>query len=140
MLDKEAMRFQARVMKLAQEIGASCEGQAAEPWLDGIYARFKTDAPSDRDAWIREELKAAFLSVADPPNWVESEPSWPFWEGRPMVFVTQYALPDSAVARDSVTTHEVIYIFGVRLPAERGYRVEYRIVTQHPGIDGVGYR
>lgn len=141
MFNKEEMRFKAKVMRLAQErANASCEGEEADPFLESIYREYLSVEPADVDAWIGSKLRSSFLFVNDPPRWVEEEPSWPFFEGRPMVFIEQYSLPKNEVSEEHLTWGEVLYLFGCRVPTERGYRVEFRIVTQTPGIDGSGLR
>lgn len=140
--DKAAMRFQAKVMSIAIEhFDASCEGPEAEPFLDKIYENYvKAGSPDNMVGWIKEQLKDEFLSVGEPPRWVEDEPAWPFLEGRPMVFVSQTQLERNDVTENHLTHGQVVYVFGARVHLDRGYRVEYRIVTQRPGIEGTGYR
>ena len=142
MLDKTAMRFQARVMTLAQErFGASCEGRDAEPFLEQVYRDYvAAGSPERLEEWIERRLQGVFLSIGDPPRWVEDEPAWPFFEGRPMVFVSQTSLKKNIITEKDLTWDEEVYLFGIRIPLSKGYRVEYRVVTQHPGIDGTGLR
>ena len=89
---------------------------------------------------MRQYLSQRFLSVDTPPHWVEDEPAWPFLNGEPMIFVTQYTLPSTSVAASRLTSGTEVYVFGARVPHPKGYTIEYQVVQQHPGIDGIGDR
>lgn len=142
MFDKDAMRFQAKVMAVAKrKLNAKCEGAQAEDFLNEIYREYQeAGKPRDAEAWITDRLRGEFLYVSDPPSWVEVEPTWPFFNGKPMVFVSQTLLPQNEVTTKHLTWDQVVYLFGARVPDPDGYMVEYRTVTQTIGIDGVGIR
>ena len=53
-----------------------------------------------------------------------------------MVFVSQTALPENDVTKEHLTWGEVVYLFGAKVTLPRGYRIEYRVVSQHPAADG----
>lgn len=139
MIERDKMLFWARVMEIAREkFAASAEGSDAEPFLDALFGEYLAAAPSETNAWIRSRLAVEYRWVDEPPEWIEAEPSWPFHHGKPMVFITQYEIPDSEVARHDLTTGTVLYIFGSREPDESGFRVVYEIVRQYKDADGVG--
>ncbi len=142
MFDKKAMKFQARVVALAKrKLGVKCEGSEAEPYLDQLYAEYQAAGePEDMDTWITERLKKDYLCVSTPPQWIEDEPIWPFFRGKPMVFISQTRLPRNEVTENHLTWDVVVYLFGARVPAGDGYRVEYKAVMQIEGIDGSGLR
>jgi hypothetical protein len=75
-----------------------------------------------------------------PPHWVEDEPAWPFFNGEPMVFISQCTLPRNPITESQLTWETEVYVFGARIPLTKGYKIEYRIVEQFPGIDGTGDR
>lgn len=133
MLDKDALRFKAKVLRIAQEhFNASCEGGDADPFLNRLYEEFVAEGlkPDFAETWIRRRLEGQFLSVGEAPKWVESEPAWPFLEGKPMVFIAQHCLPRNEVTEHNLTWSEEVYIFGARVNLPRGYRIEYRVVSQ----------
>lgn len=134
MFDKKAMLFQAEVVEIAKErLNARCEGTEAEPFLDMIYREYQeAGEPREMEEWIESRLRSEFLFVSEPPRWVEAEPSWPFHEGRPMVFISQTFLPRNWITEDRLTWNAVVYLFGARVPEPRGYRVHYRTEVQHP--------
>lgn len=135
MTNKDALRFRAKILRIAQEhCNASAEGPDAEPFLDQLYREFAAEAlkPDEAEVWIRRRLENQFLSVGDAPEWVEEEPAWPFFDGKPMVFIAQHPLPRNEVTEQNLTWNEVVYIFGARVNLPRGYRIEYRIVSQFP--------
>jgi len=138
MFDKQAMRFQARVVALAKrKLGVKCEGSEAEPYLDQIYAEYKeAGEPQDVDSWITERLKKDFLWVVNPPQWVEKEPVWPFFRGKPMVFVSQTRLPKNEVTENHLTWDAVVYLFGARDPVGQGYKIEYKALMQIEDLEG----
>jgi len=137
--DKARILFHGRAISIAiEKFSASCDGREAEPFIDFLYEKYKAEGSQDVTRWLSTELGKHFRYVTKPPRWVESEPSWPYANGRPMVFVCQYGMPDNAVTRESVTWGVELYLFGARTPCEGGYRTEYRVVEQEEGIDGEG--
>src|SRR5262249_28849704 len=51
--------------------------------------------PKNPRPWLREELKKHFVYVTKPPAWIERStiPKWPFFAGKPMVFIEQISVP-----------------------------------------------
>ena len=120
-----------------RQFNASCNGKEAEPFIQMLYTDFKrAGMPKNVEQWLDLRLQTEFLCVAEPPRWVEDEPAWPFYQGMPMIFVNQMTLPKNSVTEQYLTWDAEIYLFGARVDLDRGYRVEYTVVTQIAGIDG----
>lgn len=141
-MDRDLIRFHGKVLSVAErQFYASFAGSEAESFVDGIYDDYKqAGKPEDVEAWLTSRLRGEFLCVSEPPRWVEDEPSWPFLAGRPMVFIKQMHLPKNDVTEGHLTWDAELYLFGSRVDLNRGYRVEYRVVTQIAGIHGEGDR
>ena len=117
---------------------ATCLLGEADSFVDEIYQEYlAAGSPRNKRKWVEERLRREFLWVGQPPKWVESEPDWPFHDGKPMVFISQTALPENDVTRTRLTFDTVIYLFGARIPVEipDGYGVIYKTVEQIPGFE-----
>ena len=143
--DKEAMLFKAKILSVAEKkFFASCQDNpnGAGQFRDKLYQEYvSAGKPCTPVVWLEERLKSEFLYVTEPPKWVEEEPTWPFYKGRPMVFISQTNLPENEVTRESLTWDTVLYFFGIRDYDENGKitGAVYRTVMQHPGFGGTGY-
>ncbi len=84
--------------------------------------------------WTADRLKGAFLCVSERPRWIEKEASWAYYKSRPMVFISQTELPRNAITESHLCSDQVLYLFGVRVPASDGFEVIYKTVTQIPGF------
>jgi len=142
MFDKERIIFLSRMIGVvAKECNANCSNSEADGFVDYVYRHY-TDAgsPKDCNRWLKSFLKDAYLYVTQPPIWVEEEPAWPYANNRPMIFIGQLSIPKTVVSEASLTWDTELYVFGHRVPCESGFRVEYRLVEQIHGLDGVGER
>jgi hypothetical protein len=137
-VDKDLIRFYGKVITVAErQFRASCSGKEAESFIQMLYTDFKhAGMPKDVEQWLDVRLQKEFLCVAEPPRWVEDEPAWPFYQGKPMVFVSQMTLHKNSVTEQHLTWDAELYLFGARVNLDRGYRVEYYVVTQIAGING----
>ena len=131
--DRDRIVFHSRVISIAREqYSASCTGRDAERFIADLYARYQAQgAPKSLDGWLAAELRQHFRSVSAPPRWVEVEPAWPYAYGRPMVFIHQCTLPENNVTKRALTWATELYVFGVRVPGDDSYRVEYRVVEKN---------
>jgi hypothetical protein len=141
-VDRDLIRFHGKVLTVAERgFRASCGGREAEVFVHRLFDDFKAAGmPKDVELWLASRLRDEFLWVAEPPRWVETEPAWPFFDGKPMVFIRQVTLPRNPVTEQRLTWDAELYLFGARVDLDRGYRVEYKVVTQVPGIDGEALR
>ena len=135
-LDKDRILFQSKLYSMANRFGASVEGDDAEDFVNLTYEQYiAAGKPNNLVSWLRERLGDAFLSVNESPVWVEAEPSWAFYDGRPMVFITQSELLENEVTRNVLGYGQVLYLFGIRVPTPCGdFTLEYKTVTQIRGF------
>lgn len=131
-LDKDLMRFHAKANTVALSLGGRIDSSDdGESFVSELYAEYKAGDLADPVAWLKGRLRSSFQSVGQSPKWIEREPSWPFFAGKPMVFISQTSLPDCVVCRDFLTTGETVYLFGARRPVDAGYEMVYTTVSQH---------
>jgi hypothetical protein len=136
--DKDAIVFMSKVIKLALE-EFHCDATCQE-WQDLLYQDYiRAGSPTDRLTWIRDRLAREVLCVDVPPDWGTDEPEWRFHQGRPMVFIRQFALPDNRVTRSAVTRATMLYVFGIRVPSPtathpEAYRMVYEVVERPTGL------
>jgi hypothetical protein len=121
-----------------EEFHASCDQPEARAFVDGLYDEYVAQGqPKDLIGWLRERIRGEFRYVMSPPVWALETPSWPFRDGRPMIFISQVDLPRNPVT-ERLTWNSVIYFFGTREPTERGEKLTFAEVVQERGIHGVG--
>ena len=133
------IRFYSRVIDIAEKkFSASCSGPGAEEFVNRLFLEYGEAGSPAVDPWLKKRLESEYLYVLEPPKWVESEPSWLFFDERPMVFISQTELPKTPITETRLTWDSVIYLFGSRVTHDDGYTVEYRTVTQSADIHGTG--
>lgn len=128
----EEIQFGGKVHSIAEdEFSATVTGDGTEGFIDKLYSDYVSEGqPANAKGWIRIRLKACFLSLSAPPKWIESRGQWPFSNGKPMVFIGQVDVGENEIARKALSPREVLYIFGCRIDAEDGWRMEYKVVSQ----------
>lgn len=132
-LDRDAILFQSEVIGIAEAEFHSDAHCAA--WNIRLYQDYLGDgSPTNRKAWIRARLQNEFRWVDRPPDWGKEGPEWPFWEDKPMVFLHQFGLPDSPVAREHATWDQMLFVFGIRIPRDGAYEMKYQIVERPLGL------
>jgi hypothetical protein len=134
--EAEFLDFCAAMMDVAEErFNASCEGEEAESFQERIFKEYvAARKPKDVKEWLEERLASEFLSVTVPPVWVEDEPSWPFANGRPMVFIAQLSMEKNPVTEQHLAWGEEVYLFGARVPSPHvpdAKEIRYRVVVQY---------
>lgn len=135
MLDKDRISFGGLLIRLALEFGASLEAEGADKFEDELYGEYlAAGKPDSLEAWLREKVKVSFKSMDKPPQWVEDEPSWPFFNNKPMIFISQTELTETSFNQEFLTWDEVIYLFGARKPFKKGYEMVYTTVSQLKGL------
>ncbi len=81
-----------------------------------LMQRLCDECPSVADCsddWIRRELTLAFKWIDHPPRWV-GNPDWPTVEGVPAIFLSQFTICDSDVAKREYSADRTVYVFGYR--------------------------
>jgi hypothetical protein len=145
-MDKDLVLFHAEVIELAkQQFRASCSSPESRAFVESLYKEYQqAGKPNDVVSWLTSRMKREFVWVTEPPRWVEDEPAWAFFDGRPMVFIRQISLPANAVTKGCLTWDEELYLFGIRIPIQtarhQGFRMEYKVVSQNASIHGTGVR
>jgi hypothetical protein len=137
----EYYKFGGAVVSVIEEtFKASLSLPAAdqEKFIGSLFQEYiKAGKPNKIKPWIAQKLERLFVSVKDPPFWVEDHPSWPWQNGKPMVFLGQLAVPGNEISRTHVAENSVIYVFGARVPTSTGWKMEYRVVDQRMDLKGI---
>lgn len=133
-LDKDAVRFLGRAIRIAMEFGGSVDDKGAGDYSNRLYAEFTDSGNSSVDAWLRDRLSSEFRYILSPPVWVESEPSWAYHNGKPMVFISQVDLPENEVTASRLGYDQTVYLFGCRLPQNGEFELHYETRTQIRGV------
>lgn len=99
-----------------------------EGYVEQLYELFTTEKPSLQ--WVEEQLEAHFPAAGLRPEWLD-EPDWPFLDGTPMTFVTQFQCPNNECP-GMPDSDDVFFLFcGKEILNDRGsYRVIHRLVYQ----------
>jgi hypothetical protein len=75
-----------------------------------------------------------FISLVSPPVWVEEEPTWPFLDGKPMVFLSQTKIDRTPVSDQLLSPGSTVYLFGARQVDGKGFRMIYKTVSQFDAL------
>lgn len=137
-LDLQKLKFGGKLNEVAHKYFAGCfDEDKANALVDSLYAEFVEAAPDSQIDWMRERLKNIFLFATEPPQWIQARPSWPFYEGSPMVFVRQFTVPNTATVESYLSDNSTLYVFGIRVQIENGWRMEYRVIQQNEELRGL---
>lgn len=137
--DVEELKFIGMIHTVAEDdFDASVTEDEGEAFVKNLYREYlAVGKPANPRQWIRQRLQASFLFVAQKPTWVGSGRPWPFFEGRPMVFIGQQEVPETAVSKAHASPGTTLYLFGAKktLPdIPHGWEMVYRVVEQEPGL------
>jgi hypothetical protein len=130
------MLFGADALDVADRYYAgSFGGTEGSAFVDELYRECQSQGGSsvsrDTRAWLRTRLEPAFPCVAARPKWLD-EPEWPYFRGKPMVFVGQLTIPSSELSRELASPGDEVYVFTARdyEPGTRNWEVTYVTVSQ----------
>jgi len=129
-LDRERILFGADAFDVAaRNYAGSFGGEAGTAFVDALYLEYQAplDSPGKRlrpKVWLKKRLANAFPWVSRPPRWLD-EPEWPYFLGKPMVFVGQLTVPATQIARELAAAGDEVYVFTAR---------EYEGITRNWGI------
>src|SRR5262245_57580885 len=105
--DLEELKFGGMIVNIAEgELSASIDDDEAGEFAHMLYEQYKAaGAPKNKREWIRHELKKHFLFVTKPPVWIERTTGveWPFFQGKPMVFIEQLSVPENEVTKTAAS-------------------------------------
>jgi hypothetical protein len=124
--------FYADVMEVSlSRFQVSIGGEEVYPWLERLFAEFRAAGARSSSRWLQERLALEYKCVSALPNWLEQDSDpWPFYDGRPMVFIGQLPLLENKTTRDHLTWDAMVYVFGARKVTEHGYEIVYKEVLQ----------
>ncbi|MCE9532216.1 MAG: hypothetical protein K8T89_14020 [Planctomycetes bacterium] len=135
--DVEELKFCGMIASVAEkEVSASINDDEDRTFRLSIYQQYLAAGnPKNKREWIKQEFKKHFLFVTRPPVWIErtTVPRWPFFQGKPMVFIEQLTVPENDVSRLTVSPDVVLYVFGSRKPVSDvpgGWESVYRVIEQ----------
>lgn len=131
-MDEKKVRFKGKLISAALRKNASVEDSEARGFVDALYSEWVGSGASldELPAWLDMRLSGEFRALNSPPVWVEEEPAWPFLDGKPMVFLSQTKMDETAISASLLSPGETVYLFGARQVAGRGFRMIYRTVSQ----------
>lgn len=134
--DKGRLLFGADALDVAdRHYAASFGGAEGTAFVDELYREYQsqggTGASKDARTWLKARLESSFACVTARPKWLD-EPEWPYFKGRPMVFVGQLTIPESSVTREVAAPGDEVYIFTARDHEEgaRNWEIVYTTVSQ----------
>lgn len=135
-LDIEDYRFFGLANTVALKEFAACfdDDRDNSACLKLLQEYKAAGSPKDMRRWLRERLTSIFVCLTSRPNWVEPIPMWPFWNGQAMVFLGQFAVEENEVSSVHLAPNTVLFVFGIRVPIEGGWRMQYQIVEQHQSL------
>jgi hypothetical protein len=133
----EELRFYGSVRSVFEQMtGAVLPGNEANVFLSGIHKEYvASGSPNPAKKWVENTLSKMVLAVAEMPAWQESiKHTWPFHNGRPMIFLANLAVPDTPVAREYAAPSVQLLLFGIRIQVEGGWSMEYTVIEQHSDL------
>ena len=138
MVNADKFMFMAKCDAIARGFGASFDDDREQVFLSKLYESYIADGrPSEQTAWAKRKLQEAFSFADQPPIWVEKEPDWPFINGTPMMFLSQYAIPDNERTAKLSARGYTIYVFSSRQPHPDfpgKFEIIYKVVSQNPSF------
>jgi hypothetical protein len=137
-IDRDAIMFEALANRIAEkELAASLSEDRDRQFIGSLYRAYReAGSPHPAEDWVRDRLRASFVSAADAPRWVERRPIWPFLDGRPMSFVQQVEAPEFVMADGKLSSASTLYIFEASSPdpTSDGWTASFRVVQQFAGL------
>ncbi len=134
----DQIQFGADAISIVEdELNASFSDDVNDTFMDLLYREYlEAGSPKRRKTWLRTRLKHDFACIEYRPNWIEkhSLPVWPFFQGRPMVFIRQFEVPPTENTNAGIVPRAMLYIFGIRVDANDGWTTQYEVVEQLPGL------
>lgn len=132
-LDKSRIRFMSKAISVASQFGGAIDRDEAANFFDTIYSEWTASNLSleKTEAWLKDRLSNAFQSIGHPPVWIEDLSSWPYLDGKPMVFLCQCTMRSNELTDRELSPGETVYLFGGRKIAGDKIWMEYKVVSQY---------
>lgn len=137
--DLERLKLAGKLNELAERlVGANFDADDDNRCLQSVCEAYReAGSPKNIAGWAREKFQSLFLSLGEPPHWIEATPMWPFCNGKPMVFIGQMSVNHQEVAEEHLVPGSVLYLFGGRTPVDGGWRMQYKVIEQHERLRDV---
>lgn len=132
-LDPDRVRFKGKAISAAIKSGGSIEHDEAASYFELLHQEWKASGVgvSGAETWLTERLKGEFKSLGEAPIWIDDEPTWPFLDGKPMVFLCQVSMPEHGEVVSVLSPGETVYLFGCRKTDNGKTKMVYRTVSQY---------
>ena len=132
-IDMALLNFGSVADDIAEkELKASFSGDEGTALMNTLYAEYKADgSPKQKRKWLRERLPTLFPCVGARPVWRQKYgvPSWPFYNGKPMLFVQQFDVPINDISVHYKVATQTVYVFSALEPSTA--RVNGRLEEVH---------
>lgn len=124
-LDPQRVRFSAKAIVAAHQAGGTLDSAEARQLLDELFIEWTASGLrfDELPEWLSARLRSEFQSIGAAPVWVEEEPGWPFFDGEPMVFISQSSV-------EGLSPGETVYVFAAKRERGKGFEMHYRVVSQ----------
>lgn len=131
--DPKKLLFFSKIYSIGEdEFAAGFPGTEGELLMEKMYGEFLDQgSPRDVKSWLRVRLAKDFLYLENLPKWIEDTCAWPFFEGRPMVFIHQFSVSETPFSEKEIAPGVELYIFGIRKTVANGWQMHYLTVEQH---------
>lgn len=114
---------------------AECDDIIARQLFDSEMWRNDSMGSEEIAEWLESELLAYFPSLGERPQWVR-ESFWPYFEGKPMCFVRQFAAPSNSLPQ-MPCEDDIYYLFCSKKTDAKGrYEFVYRLIGQCLDVPG----
>lgn len=136
--DPKMIDFGGDAIVIAErELDASFNDDGGDRLHESLWAEYQqAGCPKNQKTWLRERLTQLFACVDQRPKWIESQstPIWPFWNGRPMIFIHQFEVPQTDLTETLLSPSVMLYVFGTREVNEYGWEMKYRVIQQNHNL------
>lgn len=134
----ERLKFGGMVHRAAENIAASLSEDTDNALVERLYAAYvEAGTPRNVRQWIAAQVQTLFLSAGEGPVWVGGTPTWPFLDGRPMVFIRQFPVGTGPTESSALSPGSVLYVFGLRVGTPDRWEMKYRVVQDHDSTKGL---
>lgn len=130
----EQLRFYGSIRSAFEQLtGAILPSTEANSFLSKLHEDYlASGSPNPAKKWIEHALTTQALSVDRMPVWVESvKHKWPFYAGRPMIYLGLTTVPDTPISREYAAPSVTLLSFGARVQLDGGWSMTYIVIEQH---------
>ncbi len=139
--DPDEIDFDGRAYELAEdEFAASFDMDEGGRFVDALYAEYvAAGRPKARGKWLRKRMEVSFACVSARPKWIERHAIWPFFDGRPMMFVGQMDVAGFKMSDGHEIEESVFYVFCAARTSDDGvgWLTDFRVIRQYRSLAGL---